>query len=208
MSGVSRLGGSLSRVANRSRPGRSRGRTPPRWRLTGWRGAPARSWRGSRGGWRRSGARPRASRTATRPASRPTAPSPRPSSGGTPRLALSYLRRHAPPARPPRTPTRGRRSPETGHQDTPGTDRGGPRGVGTPTTGERTGCKGHGWPGRESCAVCLTAVSGTISLVSATHVVNKCKTGPGQRYQTTDPTRSRRRSHHGRQVPLGQGRRR
>ena len=117
-----------------SRPGRSRGR------LTGWRGAPARSWRGSRGGWRRSGARPRASRTATRPASRLTAPSPRPSSGGTPRP--SYLRRHAPPARPP---TRGRRSPETGHQDTPGTDRGGPRGVGTPTTGERTACKGHGW---------------------------------------------------------------
>ena len=168
--GVSRLVGSGARTPNRVTTGPEPGAAD---RLA--RGAGRGPGGASRGGWRRSGARPRASRTATRPASRPTAPSPRPSSGGTPRP--SYLRRHAPPARPPRTPTRGRRSPETGHQDTPGTDRGGPRGVGTPTTGERTACKGHGWPGRESCAVCLTAVSGTISLVSATQVVNNCKPG-------------------------------
>ena len=37
---------------------------PPRWRPNGWRASPARSGRGSRGDWRRSGARPQASRTA------------------------------------------------------------------------------------------------------------------------------------------------
>ena len=107
---------------------------------TGWRAAPARSWRGSRAGWRRSGARPRGSRTATRCALRPTGPVP------------TYLRRPAPPRCGRRQRgAAGRGQSTDSHTSTGAPGRGWTRGAGGGFTVRR------GAPGSGSRGAVLTA---------------------------------------------------